>query len=109
VADLQHDDADGEGGFGLHAVVVGQLVVHNVAALGEVPRRALVLVRRVDGVGRSLHVNTVGPEAEESRVQDEREDGEEDFEEPHGRLDQEEEHAYNADYEVVLCVAGAGQ
>jgi hypothetical protein len=93
----------------LHAVGADQLVGDDVAALGEIPRRAIILVRRVDGVGRGLEVDSVGPEAEESRMEDEREDWEEDFEEPHGRLDQEEEHADYSDYEVVLCVTGASQ
>jgi len=38
-------------------------------------------------------------------VEEEREDWEEDLEEPQGRFDEPEEHAYYADYEVVLGVA----
>jgi hypothetical protein len=38
-------------------------------------------------------------------MEEDAEDGEEDVQEPHGDFDQVEEHAYYADYKVVLCVA----
>lgn len=90
----------------MHAVAPDLLVCNNVAALGEIPRRAVVDARGVDGIGRGLDVDAVGPEAHEGDVEDEGEDGEEDFEEPEGGLDEVEEHAYYADDEVVLRVAG---
>lgn len=38
-------------------------------------------------------------------MEEEREDWEEDLEEPQGRFDEPEEHAYYANYEVVLGIA----
>jgi hypothetical protein len=103
---LQHYDTDGKRALRLHAVPSLRLVGHNVAALGDIPWRALVLVRGIDGVARGLYVYSVGPKTEQRAVQHEREDGQEDFEEPHAWLDQPEEHAQDADDEVVLGVAG---
>lgn len=54
--DLQHDNGDSKGGLGLHAVAAVLLVADDAAAFGDVPRCALVLVRRVDSVGRGLDV-----------------------------------------------------
>lgn len=102
---LQHDDGDGEGGFGLHAVAALHLVADDAAALGDVPGRALVLVRGIDGVGRGLDVQGHSPERGEGDVEDEREDGIEDVQEPEGEFNEVEEHAYNADIHVVVCVS----
>jgi len=61
VGDVQHDNANGETAFGLHAVTLDVLVVHDVAILGEIPGCAIVYVLWVNGVGRGLDVNAVCP------------------------------------------------
>jgi hypothetical protein len=73
-ADLHHDDSDSEGALRLHAISPVDLVVDNVAALGNVPWRTLVLVVGIDCVWRSLHVESVGPKAKQRGVEQERED-----------------------------------
>jgi hypothetical protein len=65
---LHHDDSDREGALCLHAVAAIELVLHNVTALGNVPWRTVVLMRRINRVWRGLHVKTVRPEDEESSM-----------------------------------------
>ena len=62
-------------------------VLDDVAVFGDVPRRAGVAALRVDGVGRGLNVDSVGPDGEEWDVEEDTEDGEEDVQEPHGDFD----------------------
>lgn len=82
VADVQHDDANGESALGLLTVALDVLVVYYIAALCNVPWRTFVLALRIDGVGGGLHVDAIGPETSEGDVEEKREDGEEDLEEP---------------------------
>lgn len=77
----------------MHAVAFDVLVIHNVAALREVPGCALVDVLRINGIRRGLDVNSVGPEAHEGDVEEQRKDWEEDLEEPEGCFDEPEKHA----------------
>ncbi len=81
---VQHNDANGKTALRLHAITLDVLVVYKIAALGDVPRRPVVCVLWVDGVGRGLDVNAVCPQGHECDVKEEREDWEEDFEEPQG-------------------------
>ena len=87
MGDVQHDTANGETALGLHAIAPDLLVGHDVAVLGDVPRCAAVAARRVDGVGRRLDVDAVGPDGEQWDVEQDREDGQEDVEEPHCYFD----------------------
>lgn len=105
---LHHNDGDSKGALCLHTVATIELVLDNVAVLGNVPWHALVLVVWVNGIWRSLHVDTIAPENEERDMQQEREDWKEDFEQPHGEFDEPEECAYNANHEMELSVAVFG-
>jgi hypothetical protein len=67
--DVHHDYAHGKGALCLHAVAADLLVLDNVAALCNVPWRTLVGVLRVDGVGRRLDVDAVGPDDEQGDVE----------------------------------------
>lgn len=58
---VQHDDTDGETALRLHAVALDVLVIYDVTALGNVPGRSVIGMRRVDGVGCGLDVDAVGP------------------------------------------------
>jgi hypothetical protein len=102
---LQHQYGNCEGGFGLHAVSAVGLVAHDAAALGDVPRGALVLVRGINGVGCGLDVQRSGPERGESSVEHERDNRIEDVQKPEGEFDEVEEHAHNANVHVVVGVA----
>lgn len=104
--DVQHDTAHGEATLGLHAIRAYVFVVHDVAALGDVPGGARIPAQRVDGVGRGLDVDAVCPDGEQGDMQEDGEDGEEDVEEPQSGFDQVKEHAHYADYKVVLSVTG---
>ena len=85
--DVQHDTAYGEAALGLHAVFAHRGVGYDVAALGDVPGGAAVAALGVDGVGRGLDVDAVGPDGEEGDVEQDRENGEEDVEKPHRGFD----------------------
>lgn len=104
--DLQHATADCERALGLHAIVPDRLVLYDVAVLGDVPRRAVVLAVGIDGVFAGLDVDADGPQDHEGDVERERDDGVEDVEEPQCDFDEVEEHADDADVEVVVCVTG---
>ena len=66
---VHHYTAHGEAALGLHTVVPDVLVVDDVAVLGDVPWRAWVAALGVDGVGRGLDVDSVGPDDEQRDVQ----------------------------------------
>lgn len=75
---VQHNTAHGKRALGLHAVLLHLRVGGDVAVLGDVPGRARVAARWVDGVGRGLDVDAVCPDDKQWDVQQDREDGVED-------------------------------
>ena len=76
--DVQHNTANRKATLGLHAIAPDLRILHDIAVPGDIPRRAGVATLRVDGVGRGLDVDSVGPDDKEGHVEQDGEDGEED-------------------------------
>lgn len=65
---LQHNDANSKSTLRLHTICPDRFIFYYIAALGDVPRGAMVLALGIDGIRRGLNVDGHGPESEKREV-----------------------------------------
>lgn len=101
--------SDCKGALGLLAITEVGLVMHDGAALCQIPGGAALRAARVAEVGRRLRVHAVCEEDRERGVEEEAgERGKEAGDKENG-LDEEEEEGEYADDDVVACHAVEGK